>query len=323
MHEGGLKAIIAAFLANLGIAVAKFVGFLFTGSASMLAEAIHSAADTTNQGLLMVGRRKANKPATPDHPFGYGRERFFWSFVVALVIFSFGAMFALFEGVEKVKEPHELDSVGWAVGILVFAILLEGFSFRTAIAESRHFKKADESWWQFIRHSKVPELPVLLLEDFGALVGLVFALAGVAVAEITGNPRFDAVGSIAIGVLLAFIAITLVVEMTSLLIGESARPGQRKAIAEAIETHPLTTKLIHMRTEHLGPEELLVGAKIDFGPQITATDLAHAIDAVEVKIREAVPQARVIYIEPDIYRTPKKAQGPGKAAAKPRAKSLE
>jgi cation diffusion facilitator family transporter len=302
VHEGGgAKAIIAAFLANLGIAIAKFVGFVFTGSASMLAEAIHSAADTTNQGLLMLGRRQALRPANPEHPFGYGRERFFWSFVVALVIFSFGSMFALFEGIEKVREPHELDSVGWAIGILLFAIVLEGFSFRTAIAESRPIK-GDGSWWQFIRHAKVPELPVLLLEDFGALVGLVFALGGVAVAEITGNARFDAVGSIAIGVLLAFIAVTLVVEMKSLLIGESATSAQRTLIAHAIESHPRTSKLIHMRTEHLGPEELLVGAKIDFGTGVSSEQLAASIDSVEQSIRAAVPEARVIYIEPDIYR---------------------
>lgn len=300
-HDGGLKAIIAAFLANLGIAVAKAVGFVFTGSASMLAEAIHSAADTTNQGLLMLGRRQANRPATPAHPFGYGRERFFWSFVVALVIFSFGAVFALFEGIEKVREPHELDSVGWAVGILVFAIVAESFSFRTAIKESQHFK-GDESWWQFIRRAKVPELPVVLLEDFGALVGLVFALGGIAVAEITGNARFDAVGSIAIGVLLAFIAVVLVVEMKSLLIGESATQPQRDAITAAIESHPLTAKLIHMRTQHLGPEELLVGAKIEFVDCMDAAKLANAIDAVEVAIRDAVPDARVIYIEPDVFR---------------------
>jgi cation diffusion facilitator family transporter len=301
MHEGGAKAIIAAFLANLGIAAAKLVGFLFTGSASMLAEAIHSAADTTNQGLLMLGRRKATQPATPDHPFGYGRERFFWSFIVALVIFSFGAMFALFEGIEKVREPHELDSVGWAIGILLFAIVLEAYSFRTAIHESRPIK-GEGSWWGFIRRSRVPELPVLLLEDFGALVGLTFALTGVVVAKITDNPRFDALGSIAIGILLAFIAAVLVVEMKSLLIGESATKAQRELIAAAINEHPKTSRLIHMRTEHLGPEELLVGAKIEFIDCMEAPTLAAAIDDVEVAIRAAVPDARVIYIEPDIFR---------------------
>ena len=298
-----MRAIVAAFLANLGIAAAKLVGFLFTGSASMLAEAIHSAADTTNQALLLLGRRQALKPATPVHPFGYGRERFFWSFVVALVIFSFGAMFALFEGVEKLRQPHEIKGVGWGVGILLFAILLEGYSFRTAIHESRPLK-GDATWWKFIRRSRVPELPVLLLEDFGALVGLGFALIGVALAEITGNARFDAVGSLAIGVLLVAIAFTLVVEMKSLLIGESATLAQRKAIATAIETHPQTNRPIHMRTEHLGPEELLVGAKVEFVKGLTAVKLAHAIDSIEAAIRAAVPDARVIYLEPDIYRQP-------------------
>ncbi|MEY2472420.1 MAG: hypothetical protein QOK28_1749 [Actinomycetota bacterium] len=303
MHDGGARAIIAAFLANLGIAAAKLVGFAFTGSASMLAEAIHSAADTTNQGLLMLGRRKALQPATPDHPFGYGRERFFWSFVVALVIFSFGSVFALFEGIDKVRSPHELDSVGWAIAILFFAIALEGYSFRTAIIESRPIK-GNGSWWAFIRRSRVPELPVLLLEDFGALLGLTFALIGIALAELTGNARFDALGSIAIGVLLAFIAATLVVEMKSLLIGESATRAQRELIANAINNHPKTAKLIHMRTEHLGPEELLVGAKIEFVDCMEAPTLAAAIDDVELAIRNAVPDARVIYIEPDIFRDP-------------------
>ena len=302
MHEGGAKAIIAAFVANLGIAAAKLVGFVFTGSASMLAEAIHSAADTTNQGLLMLGRRRSRQAPTPDHPFGYGRERFFWSFVVALVIFSFGAVFALFEGIDKVREPHELDSVGWAIGILLFAIVLEGYSFRTAIRESRPIK-GDSTWWGFIRRSRVPELPVLLLEDFGALVGLTFALVGVVLAKVTDNARFDALGSIAIGVLLAFIAATLVVEMKSLLIGESATKAQRDLIANAIKDHPKTAKLIHMRTEHLGPEELLVGAKIEFVDCMEAPALAAAIDDVELAIRTAVPDARVIYIEPDIYRS--------------------
>jgi cation diffusion facilitator family transporter len=301
MHEGGAKAIIAAFLANLGIAVAKLVGFAFTGSASMLAEAIHSAADTTNQGLLMLGRRKARQPATPDHPFGYGRERFFWSFVVALVIFSFGSVFALFEGIDKVRKPHELNSVWWAVAILLFAIALESYSFRTAIVESRPIK-GNLSWWGFIRRSRVPELPVLLLEDFGALLGLTFALVGIALAELTGNARFDALGSIAIGVLLACIAAILVVEMKSLLIGESATRAQRELIANAIIDHPKTAKLIHMRTEHLGPEELLVGAKIEFVDCMEAPTLAAAIDDVELAIRTAVPDARVIYIEPDIFR---------------------
>jgi cation diffusion facilitator family transporter len=302
--EGSRKAIVAAFFANLGIAIAKFVGFAFTGAASMLAEAVHSVADTSNQGLLLLGRRRAEQPPTPAHPFGYGRERFFWGFVVALVIFSLGSLFALVEGIDKLRTPHELESTGWAVGILLLAVCLEAFSFRTAIRERRALKGPD-TWYGFIRHAKVPELPVVLLEDFGALIGLAFALAGVVAAHLTGNPRFDAAGSLAIGLLLAAIAFTLVVEMKSLLIGESARPAQRAAIRDAIEGHPLVRRLIHIRTEHIGPEELLVGAKIEFDDGLDVAGLADAIDSVEEAMRAAVPAARVIYLEPDVFRRPK------------------
>ncbi len=303
MHEGSKKAIIAAFLANLAIAIAKLIGFLFTGAASMLAEAVHSGADTTNQGLLLLGGAKARKTATPEHPFGYGRERYFWGFVVALVIFSLGSLFALFEGIEKLREPHELESAGWAVAILLVAMACEGYSLRTAVRESRQ-SKGDGSWWRFIRRSKTPELPVVLLEDLGALIGLVLALIGLALAEITGNPRFDAMGSVAIGLLLGVIAITLVVEMKSLLIGEAATPATIRKIAQAMESCDRVQGLIHLRTEHLGPEELLVGAKLAFDPDLDMGALAEAIDAVEVRVRAAVPEARVIYIEPDIARAP-------------------
>jgi cation diffusion facilitator family transporter len=223
MTDGSQRAIVAAFLANAGIAVAKFVGFAFTGAASMLAEAVHSVADTSNQGLLLLGGRRARRPATEQHPFGFGRERYFWSFVVAVVLFTAGALFALFEGEEKLRHPHELESAGWAVGILVVAVVLESFSLRTAVRESAHVK-GEQSWWGFVRHAKVPELPVVLLEDVGALCGLVFALTGVGLAEVTGNPRFDALGSLAIGLLLAVIAIILAMEMKSFLIGEAAPP---------------------------------------------------------------------------------------------------
>jgi cation diffusion facilitator family transporter len=202
MEPSSRRAIVAALLANLAIAVAKLVGFVFTGAASMLAEAVHSMADTINQGLLFLGGSKARRAATAEHPFGYGRERYFWAFIVALVIFTAGSMFALFEGVEKLRRPHQLESVGWAVGILVVSMALEGLSFRTALREARAAKEAG-SWWRFIRRSKTPELPVVLLEDFGALIGLVLALVGVGLAAVTGNARFDALGSVAIGVLLA------------------------------------------------------------------------------------------------------------------------
>jgi cation diffusion facilitator family transporter len=316
MEPSSRRAIVAALLANLAIAVAKLVGFVFTGAASMLAEAVHSMADTTNQGLLFLGGSKARRAATAEHPFGYGRERYFWAFIVALVIFTAGSMFALFEGVEKLRRPHQLESVGWAVGILVVSMALEGLSFRTALREARAAKEAG-SWWRFIRRSKTPELPVVLLEDFGALIGLVLALVGVGLAAVTGNARFDALGSVAIGVLLGVIAITLVVEMKSLLIGEAASPAVVARICAAIESSDLVLGVIHLRTQHLGPDELLVGAKVAFDTDLDGFALARAIDEVEAKVRAVVPEARVIYIEPDVRRPVDKAGQVLQAPARP------
>ena len=303
MEGGSRRAIVAAFLANAGIATAKFLGFAFTGAASLLAEAVHSVADTSNQFLLLLGSKRARKGETRERPFGHGRERYFWGFVVALVIFSLGSLFALVEGEEKLRKPHELESLGWAAGILVVAIVLESLSLRTAVRQSRERKRRAGSWWRFIRVAKVPELPVVLLEDVGALIGLGFALVGVALARVTGNPRFDAVGSIAIGLLLGAIAVILVIEMKSLLIGEAASPTQIDAIRKAIESDGQVRRLIHMRTEHLGPDDLLVGAKIEFDQQLRFPDVAAAIDSVEQRIRDAVPEARVIYVEPDVARS--------------------
>jgi len=302
VHEGSQRAIVAAFLANLGIAIAKFVAFAFTGAASMLAEAGHSVADTSNQGLLIFGGRRASRPPTPEHPFGYGRERYFWSFVVALILFTAGSLFALFEGEEKLRHPHELETIWWAVATLVVAIGLEAFSFRTAYRESLRLKRDDESWWTFIRDAKVPELPVVLLEDTGALIGLLFALGGIGMAELTGNPRWDAIGSLAIGALLAFIAITLAGEMKSLLIGESASPHQVAAITDALTRSKGVRRLIHLRTEHLAPECLLVVAKFEPEPGVDVPQLAAIIDQAEAAVRAAVPDAQVIYLEPDVYR---------------------
>jgi cation diffusion facilitator family transporter len=300
MHEGSRKAIVAAFLANLGIAIAKFAAFALTGAASMLAEAIHSVADTGNQSLLFLGGARAKRAPSATHPFGYGRERYFWAFVVALVLFSLGAMFAVYEGIQKLIDPHEIEDPTVAFVVLGVAVLLEGFSLRTAVREARA-AKGSKSWWRFIRTSKSPELPVVLLEDLGAITGLVFALIGVSLAVATGEEMFDALGSIAIGLLLGVIAIVLAIEMKSLLIGESASPEQQTAITTAIVDGPEVDRLIHLRTEHLGPEDLLVAAKVDLS---TAADpeTARAIDRVEARIRQAVPYARVIYIEPDEYR---------------------
>ncbi len=301
MSAGGGRAIIAALSANLGIAVIKFIAFAVTGSSSMLAEGVHSVVDSGNQGLLLVGGRSARRPPTPEHPFGYGRDRFVYAFLVGLMLFSAGGLFALYEGVEKIRHPHHLDSPAVAVIVLVVAMGLEGFSLRTAVHESRHHK-GEDSWFGFIRHAKVPELPAVLLEDVAALTGLVLALLGVVLAELTGKPVWDGVGTCAIGVLLIVVAILLVIETKSLLLGESAAPVQVRAIEAALAGDGVE-RVIHLRTMHLGPEELLVGAKIAMPAGASLAEVATAIDAAESRIRGAVPSARVIYLEPDLDRT--------------------
>jgi cation diffusion facilitator family transporter len=299
--EGGTKAVVAALLANVGIAIAKFIGFLVTRSSSMLAESIHSVADSANQVLLLVGGRRSRRDADDAHQFGYGRERYFWAFVVAIVLFLLGGVFAVFEGTEKLLHPHAVESPGWAIGILLAAMVMEGLSFRTAVHEARPMK-VDQSWFSFIRKTKSPELPVVLLEDFGALIGLVIALTAVALTMITGNADFDGIGTILIGVLLVFIAIVLAREMKSLLIGEAASESDIEAMTKAIDAAPYVERLIHLRSEHIGPDELLVAAKIEFTHELTVPQLAEAIDEVEKRMRAAVPTARRLFIEPDIHR---------------------
>jgi cation diffusion facilitator family transporter len=298
----GTKAVVAALLANAGIAVAKFVGFAITGSASMLAESIHSVADSGNQGLLLLGGKRARRKADETHPFGYGRERYFWSFIVALVLFSLGGAFAIYEGVEKIRHPHEIESAGVAIGILLFAVVLETFSFRTAIVESNKVR-GDATWWQFIRRSKNPELPVVLLEDLGAEVGLLIALAAVTTSLVTDDPLYDGIGTLSIGILLTIIAIILASEMKSLLMGETADPKVQEAIRAGVEVEPAVQRLIHLRTQHLGPEELLIGAKVGFVEGLSVQELAEAVNRIEANVRTAVPAARVMYIEPDVVGT--------------------
>jgi cation diffusion facilitator family transporter len=300
--EGGAKAVLAALTANLGIAVAKGVGATITGSSSMLAEAAHSVVDSGNQVLLLVGRKRADRPPDKQHPFGYGRNRFLYAFVVAIVLFSLGGLFAIFEGIDKLRHPHELDSPAVAIGILVVAVLLESWSFRTAIHESAGLRSPRQSWASFIRQTKNPELPVVLLEDFAALIGLLLALIGVGLSLATDNARWDGVGTLAIGVLLATVAVVLGREMKGLLLGESAAPEVEQQIREALESAPRVLGIIHLRTLHLGPDELLVGVKLDMDPTVTVPELAAVIDDAEARTRAVVPQARVIYVEPDIRR---------------------
>jgi cation diffusion facilitator family transporter len=297
------KAVLAALLANAGIAVAKFAGFLITGSASMLAECVHSVADSGNQCLLLLGGKRARRGADEAHPFGYGRERYFWAFVVAMVLFSLGGAFAIFEGITKIQHPHELDSARVAIAILTMAAVLEGFSLRTALVESR-LMKGTASWWSFIRHSKNPELPVVLLEDIGAVVGLLIATTAVTASMVTGNAIYDGYGTLAIGLLLTTIAIILAIEMKSLLIGEAATGEMVNTIRASIEGDPAVKRLIHMRTQHVGPEEVLVGAKINFNENLTIGDVSIAVNRIEGSIRASVPEATLIYLEPDTMTVP-------------------
>lgn len=297
---GGTKAIVAAMVANAGISVAKFVAFLVTGSASMLAESIHSVADTSNQGLLLLGGKRAQRIADDEHQFGYGRERYFWAFVVAMVLFSLGGVFSIYEGIQKIRHPHELQSIGWAIGVLIVGIGLEAVSFRIAIVEARKVK-GDQSWWQYIRTSRSPELPVVLLEDAGAQLGLILALIGVGMYAITGNEVWDGIGTLSIGILLIAIAILLTIEMQSLLIGEAASEDHIKAINDAVSRNPSVRRIIDLRTQHIGPEDLLVAGKIEFDHALSGPAVTDAIDSVEAGIRAAVPLAKLIYIEPDIF----------------------
>ncbi|HEX4402594.1 MAG TPA: cation diffusion facilitator family transporter [Galbitalea sp.] len=301
VRPGGNRAIVAALLANVGIAIVKFIAFLFSGSSSMLAESVHSLADTGNQGLLLLGGRKSRKQADETHPFGYGRERFVFAFVVSIILFSVGGVFSIWEGIQKLTSPRPLENPWIPVVVLVVSIGLEAFSFRTAIRESRHTRGKD-SLPAFIRHAKAPELPIVLLEDFAALIGLTLAFFGVGLTIITGNGVFDGISTLCIGTLLVLVAVVLGVETKSLLVGEGASPADLTAIRDAINAHKDVEALIHIKTLYLGPDELLVGAKVAFARTKKLADVASAIDAVEASIREAVPIARVIYLEPDVYR---------------------
>ena len=261
-REGSHRAVLAALGANVAVAIAKFVGFVVTRSASLLAESLHSVADSANEALLLFGAARARREPSTEHPFGFGRERYFWSFVVAIVLFTAGGLFALIEGEEKLRRPEHVGSVPWAVGILVAAMVFESLSLRTAVRRARPLK-GDRSWLRFVRESKQAEITVVLLEDSAALLGLLFGLAGVGLAAITANGRFDAIGSLAIGALLVVIAWLLAGEMKSFLIGESAAAVDLASIRSVIESNPRVDSLVAMRTEQLGPEELLLGAQVE------------------------------------------------------------
>jgi len=302
--EGSTRAIFAALGANIGIAVTKFIAAAFSGSASMLAEAIHSVADSGNQVLLLVGGRRAKRQATPAHPFGYGRSRYIYAFMVSIVLFSIGGMFSILEGVNKLSEPHELEMVWLPLTVLGISIVLESFSLVAALKAAKE-ERGRTSLINFIRHAKSPELPVVMLEDMAALLGLVLAFAGVGLTSLTHNAMWDAIGTLAIGVLLVAVAVILGIETSSLLVGEGATEKDTQKIAKALRESDGVEDIIHMKTLYLGPDELMVAAKIAVKATDRAKDVAHAIDTAEANIRKAVPAALVIYLEPDILRSSK------------------
>ena len=300
-QSGGTKAIIAALLANLGIAATKFIAWMFSGASSMLAESVHSLADSGNQLLLLLGGRKSRKRADGKHPFGYGRERFVYAFVVSIILFSVGGIFSIYEGIHKLEHPEPIEMWWLPILILSISIVLESISLRTALKEAAP-ARGNSSWFQFIRHAKAPELPVVILEDTAALLGLVFAFLGVGLTVLTDNSLFDALGTIAIGVLLVVVAAILGFETKGLLVGEGASVEDVQAIEKAIISGGETDGIIHMKTLYLGPDEFMIGAKLAFPAEMRFSEVAKAIDTIESRVREAVPAARVIYIEPDVAR---------------------
>ncbi|MBK0419416.1 cation diffusion facilitator family transporter [Leucobacter sp. CSA1] len=301
--SGGGKAIVAAFLANLGIAITKFVAWFFSGSSSMLAEGVHSLADSGNQLLLLLGGKRAKQRADKEHPFGYGRVRYVYAFVVAIVLFSIGGVFSVYEGISKIQNPHPLEVWWLPLLVLGIAIVLEGFSLRTAIVESRPHK-GDGSWISFIRRSKAPELPVVLLEDLAAITGLLLAFFGVGLTVLTGDGLFDGIATICIGVLLIGVAVIIGVEVKSLLVGEGANEDDVARIEAAILDSSDIERIIHMKTLYLGPDEFMVGAKIALAAERTMNEVSVIVNLAERRVREAVPAARVIYLEPDVYLDP-------------------
>ncbi|MFE1595891.1 cation diffusion facilitator family transporter [Nocardia sp. NPDC058705] len=294
-------AILAALGANAGIMIAKFIGAFITGSSSMLAEAVHSVADTGNEALLLVGHNRADQPPDTLHPFGYSRNRYFYSFVVALVLFTVGSLFAINEAIHKIRFPEEIVSPWVAIGILGVSMVLEGASFRTARKQSEPLK-GKNSWWHFIRNTRNPELPVVLLEDAGAIIGLMFALLGVSLSVLTGNAVWDGIGTLLIGTLLGVNAIILIVETKSLLIGEGATTKDDTAIRSALLADPRIERVIRMQTQYLGPQDLLINAKIALHAGLDITQVSEAIDAADDRIHAAVPNACTIYLEPDVFK---------------------
>ena len=293
------KVIFVALIANLGIALAKFVGAFFTGSASMLAEAIHSLVDSTNQVLLLVGAKKSKKPPTERHPMGFGREAFFWSFIVAVMLFSLGGLFAIYEGVHKLTDHSELTSPQIGLGILLFSIALETYSFYACIKEVQRQNRFG-SLWKWLRQTTASELLVVFTEDAAALAGLIIATVCLCLAWITGNPTWDAAGSIFVGVVLVIVAIFLAAEIKSLIIGEAPAEDLRPAFEAELVKHIPGGKVLRFIGLQMGADETLVSLKISTGDVYETSQLISRINAFEAAMRLKFPQIRWQFVEPDV-----------------------
>lgn len=302
MSGSSRRTVVVAFISNLGIVIVKLAAFLITGSASLFSEVLHSTADTTNQGLLMVGLERSKRKGDAQHPFGYATERYLVAFVVAIVLFGLGCLASLYEGITKLVHPHPVGSPLVGIAVLVASLFLEGLSFRNAKGEAAHDQRANESIFKFAHRTKVAEIPLVLFEDLGAIAGLSIALIGLGASAITGNDRFDAAGSLLIGILLGAISIFLGLEVRSLLIGESADPLVEEAIRVAVLESDHIRRVIYLMTMHLGPTDLLVAIKVAFDGDLAFSTVADEIDLAEVRLRAVVPFARLVFVEPDIWR---------------------
>jgi cation diffusion facilitator family transporter len=291
----------------VGIAITKLIAYLLTGSASLLAEFVHSVADCSDQVLLLVGRHRAGRAETEEHPFGFGRERYFYGFLVSVVLFAVGGAYSVYDGIHKIIHPEPLTNAYIAFGVLAISAVLEGFSLRTAIRESNQHRKGS-GWLSFIVRAKGPDLIIVLLEDSAALAGLALAFTAVGLSVLTGNGAWDGAGSVAIGLLLAGVAVVVARETKSLLIGEAASDEAERTIVNALEDGPEVERVIHMRTVHLSPDSLLVAAKVAVRPEESAETIVRGIDAAEQRVRAVLPIAEVIYVEPDIYQESKADQ---------------
>ena len=292
------RAILFALAANFAIAVAKGVAAFFTGSSAMLAETVHSLADCGNQLLLLLGMKQAKRPASPDYPLGYGKAIYFWSFLVALMLFTVGGMFSLYEGIHKLHQPEPLKQWWWAVGVLVFGLVAEGMSMRACLQEVAKLRDG-RTLWQWFRQSRQSELVVIFGEDFAALLGLCFALVAVLLTAATGNPLWDAAGTVMIGVLLIVVAVLVAIEIKAMLIGQSVDPAVQARMRRFLDERPEIGNVINLITLQLG-NDVMVSVQAEMREEQSARSLAMQINEVERALKLEFPEVRWSFFEPDV-----------------------